>query len=62
MVKIEFEYDGEDGWCTAYLADLPVQGEGATLEDAVAELKTAVRAYLAVHDIETEKYRDWCQT
>ena len=46
MVKIELIPDPEEGGFTARIPDLPAYGEGRTEDEAIADLKEAVRGYI----------------
>jgi predicted RNase H-like HicB family nuclease len=44
--------DPEQGGFTARLPDIPAYGEGATEEEAIADLKEAVRGYIKTFGLE----------
>lgn len=46
MVSVELIPDPEQGGFTARLPDIPAYGEGATEEEAIADLREAVRGYI----------------
>jgi len=43
---VEFIPDPEEGGFTARVPDIPAYGEGATEDEAVADLKETLRAYV----------------
>ena len=45
-MKIELIHDEEVGGFTARLPDIPAYGEGASADDAVADLREALRGYI----------------
>jgi predicted RNase H-like HicB family nuclease len=45
-ITVELIADPEQGGFTARIPDLPAYGEGETEEEAIADLKEAVRAYI----------------
>lgn len=46
MVTVELIPDPEEGGFTARIPDIPAYGEGQTEEEAIADLKDAVRGYI----------------
>ena len=49
---IELIPDPEQGGFTARLPDIPAYGEGATEDEAIADLKEALRAYIGVFGVQ----------
>jgi predicted RNase H-like HicB family nuclease len=45
-ITIELIPDPEEGGFTARIPDIPAYGEGETEEEAIADLKEAVRGYI----------------
>lgn len=45
-VSIEIIPDPEQGRFTAHIPDIPAYGEGATTEEAIADLKIGVQAFV----------------
>lgn len=45
-VAIELIPDPEQGGFTAHIPDIPAYGEGATEEEAIADLKVGVQAFI----------------
>jgi predicted RNase H-like HicB family nuclease len=56
-VTVELIPDPEQGGYTARLPDIPAYGEGETEEDAIADLREAIRGYIATFGIEDAKAR-----
>ncbi len=52
MVTIELIPDPEQGGFTARVPDIPAYGEGETEEEAIADLKEALRGYIEAFGIE----------
>jgi predicted RNase H-like HicB family nuclease len=52
MITVELLPDHEQGGFTARLPDIPAYGEGATEEEAIADLKEAVRGYIETFGLE----------
>lgn len=52
MITVELIPDPELGGFTARIPDLPAYGEGETEEDAIADLKVAVRGYIEAFGLE----------
>ena len=52
MISVELIPDPEHGGFTARLPDLPAYGEGETEEEAIAELREAVRGYISAFGLE----------
>jgi len=46
LLTVELIPDSEVGGYTARVPDIPAYGEGETEEDAIADLKDALRAYI----------------
>lgn len=46
MITVELISDPELGGFTARIPDLPAYGEGETEDEAIADLKVAVRGYI----------------
>jgi predicted RNase H-like HicB family nuclease len=51
-VSVELITDPEQGGFTARLPDIPAYGEGETEEEAIADLKEAVRGYIETFGLE----------
>ena len=49
---IELNPDPDQGGFTARLPDIPAYGEGATEDEAIADLKEALRAYIDVFGVQ----------
>ncbi len=45
-VSIELIYDSEQRRWTAHIADIPAYGEGKTEEEAIADLKVGIQAFV----------------
>jgi predicted RNase H-like HicB family nuclease len=45
-LTIELIPDPEEGGFTAHVPDIPAYGEGATKEEAIADLQEAIAAYI----------------
>lgn len=45
-IAIELIPDAEEGGYTARLPDIPAYGEGETAEEAIADLREALRGYI----------------
>lgn len=52
MITVELIPDVEQGGFTACIPDIPAYGEGDTEEEALADLKEAVRAYVEAFGLE----------
>lgn len=52
MITVELIPDPELGGFTARLPDLPAYGEGETEDEAIADLKVAVRGYIDAFGLE----------
>lgn len=52
MITVELIPDPELGGFTARIPDLPAYGEGETEEQAIADLKEAVRGYIEAFGLE----------
>lgn len=46
MITVELIPDPEQGGFTARVPDVPAYGEGATEEEAIADLREALRGYI----------------
>ncbi len=46
MIVVELIPDLEEGGFTARVPDIPAYGEGSTEEEAIADLKEAIRGYI----------------
>jgi predicted RNase H-like HicB family nuclease len=51
-ITIEIIPDLQEGGFTARLPDIPAYGEGMTEEEAIADLKEALRAYIEAFGME----------
>jgi predicted RNase H-like HicB family nuclease len=51
-LTVEIIPDHEEGGFTARVPDIPAYGEGTTEEDAIADLREALRAYVEAFGIE----------
>lgn len=51
-VSIEIIPDPEQGRFTAHIPDIPAYGEGATAEEAIADLKIGVQAFIEENGME----------
>ncbi|GAC1467834.1 MAG: hypothetical protein NVSMB9_09870 [Isosphaeraceae bacterium] len=51
-ITVELIPDPEFGGYTARVPDLPAYGEGATEEEAIADLKEAIRGYIDTFGLE----------
>jgi predicted RNase H-like HicB family nuclease len=51
-ITVELIPDPEQGGFTARLPDIPAYGEGATEEEAIADLKEAIRGYIEAFGLE----------
>ncbi len=67
-LTVELIPDPEEGGFTARIPDLPAYGEGETEEEAIADLKEAVRGYIEAFGLEDAvsrlvrpgiRYLDW---
>jgi len=52
MISVELIPDPEEGGFTARVPDLPAYGEGETEEEAIADLREAIRGYIEAFGIE----------
>ena len=57
MVTVELIPDPEQGGYTARLPDIPAYGEGETEEEAIADLKEAVRGYIEAFGLDDARAR-----
>jgi predicted RNase H-like HicB family nuclease len=51
-MTVELIPDPEQGGFTAHVPDIPAYGEGETEEEAIADLKDALRAYVEAFGVE----------
>jgi predicted RNase H-like HicB family nuclease len=51
-LTVEIIPDPEEGGFTARVPDIPAYGEGSTEEEAIADLREALRAYVQVFGVE----------
>lgn len=51
-VTIELIPDTEKGGFTAHIPDIPAYGEGETEEEAIADLKVGIQAYIEENGME----------
>jgi predicted RNase H-like HicB family nuclease len=51
-VTVELIPDPEQGGLTARLPDIPAYGEGETEEEAIADLREAIRGYIETFGLE----------
>ena len=51
-VPVHVEYDDETNLYSAYVPDIPGCGEGKTQDEAIADLKESLRAYIEARGIE----------
>jgi len=52
MITVELIPDTEEGGYTARLPDIPAYGEGETQDEAIADLKEALRGYIDAFGID----------
>ena len=52
QVTVEIIPDPEEGGYTARIPDVPAYGEGETEEEAIADLKEALQAYIEAFGVE----------
>jgi len=52
QVIVELIPDPEQGGFTARMPDIPAYGEGETEEEAIADLKEAIRGYIEAFGVE----------
>lgn len=52
QLSVELIRDPELGGYTARLPDIPAYGEGETEEEAIADLKAAIRGYIETFGLE----------
>ena len=52
QVTVEIIPDPEEGGVTARIPDIPAYGEGETEEEAIADLKEALQAYIEAFGLE----------
>jgi predicted RNase H-like HicB family nuclease len=57
MMNVEIIPDPELGGFTARLPDIPAYGEGETEEEAIADLKEGVKAYIEAFGLEAATSR-----
>ena len=53
-LTVEIIPDLEEGGFTARLPDIPAYGEGETEEEALDDLKNAIRGYIEAFELEDE--------
>ena len=53
QLSVEIIPDPEQGGFTARLPDIPAYGEGDTEEEAIADLKEAIRGYIETFGLDT---------
>ena len=51
-LTVELTPDKEQGLFTARIPDIPAYGEGATEEEAIADLQNAIRGYIETFGLE----------
>jgi predicted RNase H-like HicB family nuclease len=51
-ISVELIPDPEQGGFTARVPDIPAYGEGETEEEAIADLKEAIRGYIEVFGLD----------
>jgi len=56
-MTVELIPDLEQGGFTAHVPDIPAYGEGETEDEAIADLKEALRAYVDAFGIEDARSR-----
>jgi predicted RNase H-like HicB family nuclease len=52
MITVELIPDPEEGGFTARVLDIPAYGEGETEDEALADLKEALRGYIETFGLE----------
>lgn len=52
QITVEIIPDPEEGGYTARIPDVPAYGEGETEEEAIADLKEALQAYIEAFGVE----------
>jgi predicted RNase H-like HicB family nuclease len=52
QITVEIIPDPEEGGFTARIPDIPAYGEGETEEEAIADLKEALQAYIEAFGLE----------
>ncbi len=57
LVAIELIPDHDMGGFTAHIPDIPAYGEGATEEEAIADLKVGIQAFIEENGIEAALLR-----
>jgi predicted RNase H-like HicB family nuclease len=57
MLTVELIPDHEFGGYTARVPDIPAYGEGATQDEAIADLKVALRGYIDAFGLENAMAR-----
>ena len=57
MLTVEIIPDLEEGGFTARLPDIPAYGEGETEEEALSDLKEAIRGYIEAFGLEDAQSR-----
>jgi len=56
-ILVELIPDPEQGGFTARLPEIPAYGEGETEEEAIADLKDAIRGYIETFGLEDARSR-----
>ena len=57
MITVELIPDPEQGGFTARLPDIPAYGEGETEDEAITDLKEAIRGYIETFGIDDARAR-----
>lgn len=57
QITVEIIPDPDEGGFTARLPDIPAYGEGETEDEAIADLKEALRGYIEAFGIEDARAR-----
>ncbi len=57
MITIELIPDPLDGGFTARIPDIPAYGEGETEDEAIADLREALRGYIETFGLEDARQR-----
>lgn len=57
-LTVELIADGQEGGFTARVPDIPAYGEGETQEEAIADLKEALRGYIETFGSKSRHRRD----
>jgi len=56
-IVVELIPDPEEGGFTARIPDIPAYGEGETEEEAIADLREAIRGYIETFGVEDAQSR-----